>query len=68
VNIIYNYYQYGDVTLCASENYIRVVKRYTENFADRTGKNGYNFLEVFRPEEKEDSDKLAMYMDIYIDD
>lgn len=68
VNIIYNYYQYGDVTLCASENYIRVVKRYTENLADRTGKNGYNFLEVFRPEEKEDSNKLTMYMDIYIDD
>ena len=24
VNIIYNYYQYGDALLCASENYIRV--------------------------------------------
>ncbi len=68
VNLIYNFQAYGDVTLCNSEQYIRLIKRYTESFADRSSKYLHNFIQDFRPESTKDKDEITFYLDVYIND
>ena len=66
--LVYDFSSYGDVLLSESEPYIKLTKRYTENFADRSSKNLYNFIQDFRPDAKADKDEITFYLDVYIND
>ena len=66
--LVYDYSAYGDVMIAEPEPYIQLTKRYTENFADRSSKNLYNFIQDFRPDVKANKDEITFYLDVYIND